>query len=233
VEEATPEVEAVDEPAATHAVCPLCGKSSSLKTFPSGPGTDVLLQAFRGRGRGRGFDVIPRGSALVDERLRESVLAKLRVIVENLRERGYPLALEPTPPTPAEVDSTLHVPTGIAAADEIAMARSTIEFLEDEMEGIEKDLARERELRRDVQIRNAVVRHRLDEMGRLQKRLIEASRSALTGLQEIRHLTPGTGSTDASVRDAVSGLRDLVTGLRELRALATFNHLPPQKESAP
>ena len=218
MEAPTPEAEAIHEPAATHAVCPLCGKSSSLKTFPSGPGTDVPLQAFRGRGRGRGFDVIPRGSALVDERLRESVLAKLRVIVESFQARGYPLTLmtdrpsERFPPEPP-------IPNPVEASDELAMARSTIEFLEREVDRVETALESEHELRRRGHVWAAVLRHRLDETARIQARLVDASHACARSLRQLRETTKGF--SDDSIPGLVSGLRELVALLGQLKELSS------------
>lgn len=73
----------------THAVCPLCGKSSSLKSFPNGPGNEILIQVFEARGRGKGFRVGDRHSAMDDAALCTAVKEKVLEIVSLLSERGY------------------------------------------------------------------------------------------------------------------------------------------------
>ena len=51
----------------SHIICPLCGKSSSLRRFnPENFEDDIYVQRVRGLGRGKGFAVVSRESLLGD-----------------------------------------------------------------------------------------------------------------------------------------------------------------------
>ncbi len=74
-------------PKPTHIVCPLCGKSSALRSFPTTGTRPILeLRAFRGKGRAKGFKVISAGSGLDDLRLMRTVHDRLIEILRHLYE---------------------------------------------------------------------------------------------------------------------------------------------------
>src|SRR2546421_13036803 len=79
---------------ASHVSCGLCGKASSVRTFPSGSGTDFTLLAFRGLGKKRGFEVASRQSGLDDSRLCLGVKPKLLSLLSVFVQRGYVNASE-------------------------------------------------------------------------------------------------------------------------------------------
>ena len=52
----------------SHVVCPLCGKSAAIDSYdPSEFEDDVSGQTFRGKGRGKGFEVSEKFSVLGDQ----------------------------------------------------------------------------------------------------------------------------------------------------------------------
>ncbi|MFA5895335.1 MAG: hypothetical protein WC985_00310 [Thermoplasmata archaeon] len=69
--------------------CPVCGKWSSPKTFPAGPGNDLPLKVVRGLGRGKGFEVVGTGSGLNDRDLCLQVKEKLLSLATVLAAHGY------------------------------------------------------------------------------------------------------------------------------------------------
>lgn len=72
-----------------HVSCPLCSKYSSTSSFPAGAGTDILVAKFRGLGRGRGFRLMDRSSALDDRGLCLAVKEKTLQILSTLAAHGY------------------------------------------------------------------------------------------------------------------------------------------------
>ncbi len=71
----------------SHLVCPLCGKSSSLRNFdPSGFDLDIYGQDVVGLGRGRGFAVTGKSSLLHSEItgiIKQRLLDLLLMLCEN------------------------------------------------------------------------------------------------------------------------------------------------------
>jgi hypothetical protein len=71
-------------------VCPLCGKSTSLRRYdPTDFADDILVQNVRGLGRGRGFAVVGRRSILDDAEITrligERVLTIARLLLDHDR----------------------------------------------------------------------------------------------------------------------------------------------------
>src|SRR5712691_8874876 len=69
----------------SHVACPLCGCCSILGRFPlQGPVHDIELVEFEGLGKGKGFRVKSRRSALDDEGLRGAIQARAHGILSLL-----------------------------------------------------------------------------------------------------------------------------------------------------
>jgi hypothetical protein len=85
-------------------VCPLCGKSTSLRTFdPSDFGDDIVVRNVRGLGRGRGFEVTDEHSIIDDEEITRLIVARALRIVAMIRRRGHI--------TPEEILNALDIET--------------------------------------------------------------------------------------------------------------------------
>ena len=69
--------------------CAICGKWSSPNSFPAGPGSDFPIKLVRGRGRGKGFDVVGVSSGLEDRGLALAVKEKFLAIAHVLAKKGY------------------------------------------------------------------------------------------------------------------------------------------------
>ena len=87
---------------ATHVGCPICGKSSAMKSFPSGPGNEVVLETFRSLGWRRGFKVVDRSSGLDDAVLCRGIVPKVLSLVAALVKHGHL--------TPGEVEKAVGKP---------------------------------------------------------------------------------------------------------------------------
>lgn len=85
-------------------VCPLCGKSTSLRTFdPSDYGDDIVVRNLRGLGRGRGFEVTDEHSIIDDEEITRLIVDRALRIVALIRRHGHI--------TPEEILNALDVET--------------------------------------------------------------------------------------------------------------------------
>ena len=76
-----------------HLVCPLCGKSFYAESYdPSEFEDDIIAQEFKGKGRGKGFEVIDKYSILIDDEFNDIVKSmadrSLR-IVKLFFDSGY------------------------------------------------------------------------------------------------------------------------------------------------
>lgn len=70
-------------------VCPLCGKMTSLNRFdPTELDLEIYVQNVRGLGRGRGFEVVDRRSALGEQSIIEPVKDRLLDLAFMLYEGG-------------------------------------------------------------------------------------------------------------------------------------------------
>ncbi len=74
---------------ATHIGCPLCGKASLASRFPTRGPVDVVRLTFKGAGRGRGFVVTDRSSALEDPSVCEPLASRVLKLLETLMQHGY------------------------------------------------------------------------------------------------------------------------------------------------
>ncbi len=74
---------------ATHVACPICAKSSTVRSFPSGPGNEIVLQTFRSLGWRRGFKVVGRSSGLGDAALCGRLAPKALALVAVLVKHGH------------------------------------------------------------------------------------------------------------------------------------------------
>jgi len=80
-------------------VCPLCGKLAHLNSFtPDEYSDDIKCVEMRGLGRGKGFEVTRRFSALGDEELMDLISSRchaiLRMVGEEVTEKSAATALE-------------------------------------------------------------------------------------------------------------------------------------------
>jgi hypothetical protein len=79
--------------------CPLCGKLAHLNSFtPDEYSDDIECVEMRGLGRGKGFEVTRRFSALGDEELMDLISSRcraiLRMVGEEVTEKSAATALE-------------------------------------------------------------------------------------------------------------------------------------------
>ena len=79
--------------------CPLCGKLAHMSCFnPEDYSDDIECVEMRGLGRGRGFEVTSRFSALGDEELMDMISSRchviLRIVGEEVTEKSAATALE-------------------------------------------------------------------------------------------------------------------------------------------
>lgn len=69
--------------------CPICGKLTPLDSFnPEDMEDDVQVVEMRSLGRGRGFEVVSRRSALGDPELTSTVAARLHALLNLLEGEG-------------------------------------------------------------------------------------------------------------------------------------------------
>jgi hypothetical protein len=69
-------------------VCPLCGKSTSLRRFPSGFEVDIVVRTVRGLGRGRGFETVNEESVLGDDEVTPLIVNRVLDILSVLLRKG-------------------------------------------------------------------------------------------------------------------------------------------------
>ena len=75
--------------------CPICGKLTPLDSFnPEDMEEDIQVVEMRSLGRGRGFEVVSRESALDDEELTSTVAARLHALLNLLEGEGTALRRE-------------------------------------------------------------------------------------------------------------------------------------------
>ncbi len=206
----------------SHVVCPLCGKSSPIRSFPAGDGKDILLQTFRGLGRGKGFEVIDRSSGLDDRNLCGAVKPKLLSLLNVFVDHGHVLPAEVTalaggdvPPTsdqgrPPAMDAEL-----AALVSEVAVERSRRQRLEAEVRAMESEIT---EAHRDHARADRYVReqaHRLAAAQGLHGRLARASRGAVENLKRLRPQLDGNAASRELFAEQVRALRSIVELVQE------------------
>ena len=76
----------------THVSCPLCAKLSHVNSFhPENMGDDIEYVEMRSLGRGRGFRVVGRYSALGDAELMGRISTRLHELLRLIEGRELPL----------------------------------------------------------------------------------------------------------------------------------------------
>ncbi len=200
---------------ATHVVCPICGKSSSLKSFPAGGGTDIVLQTFQGMGRGKGFRVVERESGIDDRKLAEALKPKLLGLLAVLAAHGHITRPEivdsvrgaanaPRIELPADADARTR-----ELAAELDAERKTREFLEDEVTDLQNGMSKFLRQWREAERRDALAQRRSGELRDDTDRLVAATREGVASLQRLR----------TEMKDADRGAPELADHVRKMRAI--------------
>lgn len=200
---------------ATHVVCPVCGKSSSLKTFPAGGGKDLVLQTYRSLGRGKGFAVSARESGIGDRRLGSALAPKVLQTLTVLAAHGHTSIVEVLAAVGRE---------GLAEADEraskveaknrsleaeISADRKARGALDREVAELHQTVARALRQWQDGQRQVAILQRRLDRLGETNERLVGATRAGVESLQNLRD----------ELKDADRGAKELADHVRKMRAI--------------
>ncbi len=157
---------------ATHAVCPLCSKSSSVRSFPSGEGKDIILQSFKGLGRGKGFAVVERESGLGDRYLCIAVKERLLSLMAAFVDHGYVTPRELTevatrvkppggPPLPGNEVATLKARVASLEA-KLQRERTARGYLEVEVADLERQAAQKEEASKDHEDKVTDMQERLE-----------------------------------------------------------------------
>ncbi len=200
---------------ATHVVCPICGKSSSIKTFPAGAGTDLVLQTFRSLGRGKGFQVATRESGIDDKKIAQALKPKLLGFVSVFVDHGHV--------TTDEIIESVVDEAGWLALDrdlasdakqrepdvELAVEKRTRAFLEREVTELQLGQSRLLKQWREAERDDTILRHRLDDLNTRTDRLVAATRDGVDSLQRLR----------GEMKNATRGTKELAEHLRKMRAI--------------
>ncbi len=203
---------------ATHVVCPLCGKSSSLKMFPSVGGTELLLQSFRGRGRGKGFEAVPAGSGLTDKKLAMAVHDRLIEIIRTLEAHGLPVAVVPASP----ISEQAKVRERVAELErELGHERASSKLLEGEVDDLESELDHERTLRFNTLAQVGRLSQQLDHAKSTQAQLLAASRQCVASLRVLRENAKGTPFATHSLAPIVYDLKTMLDLVHEMRFVSS------------
>lgn len=216
---------------ATHVVCPICGKSSSIRSFPAGGGTDIVLQTFQGLGRGKGFSVVSRESGLDDRKLVQTLRPKLLELLAVFAAHGHALTavelaalgVEARPP-PAENSSDLTSKIRTLEA-ELRAERKTREFVETEVTDLQTGLTKLLRQWRDEERRAAISQRQLAALRDQTERLVAATREGVESLQKLRADLKGSTRAERSLASHVAKMRAVVEAVQTLRA--------SQKEAPP
>lgn len=207
---------------ATHAVCPICGKSSSLKTFPAGSGTDIVLQTYQGLGRGRGFSVVSRESGIDDRVLALALKPKLLDLLSVLTAHGHI--------TDSDIASSVVGGSGTRRIDVVATGDGKPDSLKGPLKpdtetrvGFEGDVA---EVRvglvrllgewRDAERREALSQRKFDEIRERTERLAANTRHCFESMQRLQ---AEVGNTDRGAKELADFVRDLQGIVEDVHAL--------------
>ncbi len=213
-----------DSTTATHVVCPICGKSSSLKSFPAGGGTDIVLQTFQGMGRGKGFSVISRESGINDHQLAEALKPKLLDLLAVLAAHGHitKREIDDSVGGPAETILIEVPPAGIARTraleTELKAERTTREFLEDEITELQNGMTKLLKQWREAERRDALSQRKLGDLRARTDRIIVAAREGVESLQRLRAGMRSTDRGASELSDHVRKMRAVVESVQSLRA---------------
>lgn len=219
----------------THVVCPICGKSSSIRSFPAGGGDDIVLQTFQSLGRGKGFSVVSRESGIDDVALGRALKPKLLELVSVFASHGHASAneilaaagvdrLAATTEITAPVESSVRM-----LEDELAREKKTREFLEREVTDLQLHLTRTADegwtaAQRLKAAAQLVARYR-DGAGRI----VATTRDCVAGLQDLRAQVKGNPRAERLVADHARRLRGIVQVVQEWRGgkhVAIRSHTP-------
>lgn len=214
---------------ATHAVCPLCGKSSSLQSFPSGGGGDIILQTFRGLGRGKGFTVESRTSGLQDVHICTAVKPKVVEILAKLADHGYvapddlvrvvkPLRLHlATDEERRELESLRARVKSFDA--ELRLERGSRDFLERELHDAEIRLKNEKDARIWAELRAQEAYASVEDTRKAMGRVIAAYGQSIRALRKLQEALRDTPYAEETVRLTTHNLAQMLQIVEELRAL--------------
>ncbi len=207
----------------THVVCPICGKSSSMKSFPAGRGDELILQTFRGNGRGRGFSVVSRESGIDDRKLASALKPKVLDLVRAMASHGHvsrPEILEWMSGT-ADSEAAPSVRAGDAKTRELeaelTVEKRTRELLESEVTDLQLGLTKLLKQWRDVERRNVVSQRHQDEVRARTERIVQATREGVESLQRLRAEIKTTGGGAKELSDHARKMRAIVEAVQGLR----------------
>lgn len=208
---------------ATHIVCPVCGKSSSLKSFPAGAGTDLVLQTFRSLGRGKGFTVAARESGINDRRLGAALAPKVLETLSVLAAHGHISVDEilaavdnASSPTRAEEGPELGT-MSTRFETELALEKKTRAFLEHEITDLQTSTSRVLSHWREEERRTAMLQRRIKRFEELSDRLVMATREGVESLQALRDELKGASRGSKELADHVRRMRVVVEAVQAVR----------------
>lgn len=215
---------------ATHVVCPICGKSSSLRSFPAGGGTDLVLQTFQSLGRGKGFSVVSRESGMTDPTLVAALKPKLFGLMAAFVAHGHTSADEilasigvEVPPPTAEArrarESKFHM-----LESELLLEKHTRAFLEADIADLKHGLQRSLHRWQTTDRERVEANRQLEELRAHADRLIAATREGVESLQRLRE----------ELRASTTGQEALTEHARKIRAIVeVVKAMQLPKKSAP
>ncbi len=221
---------------ATHVVCPVCGKSSSLKSFPAGGGKDLVLQTFRSLGRGKGFAVVARESGIDNRKLGSALTPKVLETLSILTSHGHTstaeiLAAVGAKALVAETQKGSETATKMAALEsEIAFEKKTREFLEHEVTELQTSASRVLHHWRDEERRAAILQRQMNRLREPNERLIAATREGVESLQALRDELKGAGRGAKELGEHLRRMRAIVEAVQAVREAQ--NALPVERRSA-
>lgn len=206
----------------THVVCPICGKSSSVKSFPAGRGNEIMYQTFQGMGRGKGFAVVSRESALDDRSLATALKPKLLELVSALAGHGHITRLEILnsvggAPEPEAVSRTASADLIVRRLeDQLVAEKKTRDFLEREVTDLQLGVTRMLKQWRDAERQNARAQRQLNELRARKERLVVATRDVVESLQRLRSELKNEKRGAAELADHVRHVRAIVESVQSL-----------------
>lgn len=197
-------------------MCPVCGKSSSLKTFPAGVGDDLMLQTFRGMGRGRGFAVVSRESGIDDPALATALKPKVLGLLGVLVAHGHVTRSEISNSFGDEEETTAEgfsSPTPANASEmesELAAERKTRAILEQEVTELQMGVTRLLRQWREEEQRVAILQRDLDRLREPSARLIEATSEGALTLELLRAELRGICRGRKELNELVQNMQAIV-----------------------
>lgn len=121
-------------------VCPLCGKMSSLRKYdPHSLDVDIYLQKVKGLGRGRGFKVVSKSSALGDPSVIEPIKNRLIDLLMMLKRKNLLSGLDLAQKFGGKSEKDLEYVRG-----ELATSRAELKNAQDQRDAARRDHLAER-----------------------------------------------------------------------------------------